>query len=155
MSLASGAIGLTAGKETVNMNEMMLKLRRFVGFGLQPIASPNRRLSDEELREQETKQRAMRTRAIANEWAAQPTGPMATVPKVARAFHFYMREPVLFRGYSTIKGGMRDMLKEHGIETSDAELADHAAMLPIWQRLEAQLPAGPSAHELWATRFDA
>lgn len=129
------------------------KLKRLFGYGSPELAAPGPGRLEEELPEQERRLRAMRVRAMVDKWEASPYGPMASVPKVARAFAFYMRAPVLFRCYCTPQGGMQKMLKEHGIEVHDAALSDPELMLPFWKTLEGQLPSGPSAHEQWAARF--
>ena len=128
------------------------KLKRLVGLGSHELVAPEQGWLDG-LPEQEIRLRAMRMKTAADKWEGCPSGPMASVPKVARAFAFYMRAPVLFRCYCTTKDGMRDMLKEHGIAVSAEVLDDPKLMLPAWEALEAKLPTGPSEHEQWAARF--
>ena len=132
---------------------MIEKLKRLLGFGSYELAASEHGRAEEGLPEHEQRLRALHTRDLVDKWEACPSGPMATVPKVARAFEFYMRAPVLFRCYCTTKDGMRDMLKEHGIAVSAEALDDPKLMLPAWEALEAKLPTGPSEHEQWAARF--
>ena len=131
---------------------MIQKLKRLLGFGSLERVAPGPVVSDD-LPKQDLRARALHTKALMDKWEVCPHGPMAPFPKVTRALAFYMNEPVMFRCYCAPKEGMQRILKEHGIEVPDGALDSSELMLPFWNTLEAQLPAGPSVHEQWAARF--